>query len=58
MASSFSGDFIENSYSPHYDGDSELDSSLPYGIENVMDGTRTRAPRSHRVGALNEVLKI
>lgn len=58
MDSSFSGDTNENSYSPHYDADSELESSLPYGIQNVMDGTRARVSRSHRVRALNEVLKI
>lgn len=47
IESSNSGDFDENSYSLHYDADRELESSLPYGIQNVMDGTPARASRSH-----------
>lgn len=30
----------------HYDADRELESSLPYGIQNVLEGQSVRLPRS------------
>lgn len=32
--------------SSHYDADRELESSLPYGIQNVLEGESIRLPRS------------